>query len=128
MGYIDYCSKCRFAYTSRCQPHSRECNAEKALILAEMKTGSEPSEIEKTIERLKAENEKLKAENKQLKDEKGEIAFHLEAALEVLNDGSCQKNCWKCEHFSNCKKTQDRFKWRLTDDVFNLIYKGKRKE
>ena len=126
MGYIDYCSKCRYAFTSKCQPRTRECNAEKALILAEMKTGSNANEIDSTIEQLKAENEKLKAENEALKNQKGEIAFYLETALEVLNDGSCNKNCWKCEHFRNCKESRDHFRWQLTDDVFNIIYKGKK--
>ena len=127
MGYIDYCAKCRYAFTSHCIPHSRECLAEKALILAEMKAGSSANEVDKKINELNDEIEKLKAENEALKVQKGEIAFYLEAALEVLNDGACSKNCWKCDHFKNCKEKRDCFRWRLTDDVFNLIYKGVKK-
>ena len=88
MGYIDYCAKCRYAFTSRCIPHSRECTAEKALILAEMKAGSSTNEVDNKIKELNDEIEKLKAENEALKVQKGEIAFYLEAALEVLNDGA----------------------------------------
>lgn len=124
MSYIDYCAKCRYAFTSRCIPHSRECNAEKSLILAEMKADSSANEVDETIKKLNDEIEKLKAENAALKNQKGEIAFYLEAALEVLNDGACSKNCWKCDHFKNCNEKRDCFRWRLTDDVFNLIYKG----
>lgn len=37
MGYIDYCSKCKYYYTSACKYGSKECNQEKARILLELK-------------------------------------------------------------------------------------------
>ena len=127
MSYIDYCLKCKYAFTSKCIPNSRECNAEKALILAELKAGSAANEADRTIRQLQIEKEKLKDEIVTLQKEKEEIAFLFEAALEVLNDGSCEKNCWKCAHFHNCHRNSNHFKWRLTDDAFNLIYKGVKK-
>lgn len=36
MGYIDYCSLCKYSYTSDCKYASKECNQEKARILLEI--------------------------------------------------------------------------------------------
>lgn len=36
MGYIDYCSLCKYSYTSYCKYASKECNQEKARILLEI--------------------------------------------------------------------------------------------
>lgn len=32
MGYIDYCSLCKYSYTSACKYGSKECNQERAKI------------------------------------------------------------------------------------------------
>lgn len=36
MGYIDYCSLCKYAYTKDCKYGSKECNQERARILLEI--------------------------------------------------------------------------------------------
>ena len=35
MGYIDYCSECKYLYTDKCKYGSKECNEEKIRILLE---------------------------------------------------------------------------------------------
>lgn len=36
MGYIDYCSLCKYAYTKDCKYGSKECNQERARIMLEI--------------------------------------------------------------------------------------------
>ena len=36
MGYIDFCSKCQYAYTKDCKYGSKECNKERARIILEL--------------------------------------------------------------------------------------------
>lgn len=36
MGYIDYCSLCKYVYTKDCNYGSKECNQEKARIMLEV--------------------------------------------------------------------------------------------
>lgn len=36
MGYIDFCSLCKYAYTKDCKYGSKECNQEKARIMLEV--------------------------------------------------------------------------------------------
>lgn len=35
MGYIDFCSSCKYSYTSDCKYGSKECNQERARIMLE---------------------------------------------------------------------------------------------
>ena len=44
----------------------------------------------------------------------------LKAAVEALNDGSCNKDCRQCENCKSCDY-DGRFKWKHTNEVLKLI-------
>lgn len=63
------------------------------------------------------------AEYRQLADWLGELkeAKRLsKAAVEALNDGSCNKDCRQCENRKSCDY-DNRFKWKHTNEVLKLI-------
>ena len=47
----------------------------------------------------------------------------LKAAVEALNDGSCNKDCRQCENHKSCDY-DNRFKWKYTAEVLKLIGEG----
>lgn len=56
----------------------------------------------------------------QLISEKAEYKRLLKAAVEALNDGSCNKDCRQCENRKSCDY-DNRFKWKHTNEVLKLI-------
>lgn len=44
----------------------------------------------------------------------------LKAAVEALNDGSCNKDCRQCENHKSCDY-DNRFKWKHTEEAMKLI-------
>ena len=116
--YIDYCSKCIYAYTVKCKPHTRDCNAEKARIRYELETA--PKERQEALALLQDENEKLK-------EDKLKLANLLRIALEDLNNGSCHKNCTNCSNLVDCN-TFKEFHWRYTLDAMALINENEESE
>ena len=116
--YIDYCSKCIYAFTAKCKPHTKDCNAEKARIKYELETA--PKEEQTALTLLQAENEKLKEDKKKL-------ANLLKIALDDLNNGSCHKNCANCSNLVDCN-TFKEFHWRYTLDAMALINENEKSE
>ena len=79
------------------------------------------------LKELREENEKLMshvcdlqlAYNNELID--GRKAKRLlKAAVEALNDGSCNKDCRQCEYHISCDYG-GRFKWKHTEEAMKLI-------
>lgn len=44
----------------------------------------------------------------------------LKAAVEDMNNGGCNSNCYKCKHCGACDYSE-RFTWKLTDEALKLI-------
>ena len=66
------------------------------------------------------------AEQRQLEEwltELKEAKRLLKAAVEALNDGSCNKDCRQCENHKSCDY-DNRFKWKHTNEVLKLIGEG----
>ncbi len=53
-------------------------------------------------------------------DELKEAKRLLKAAVEDMNNGGCNSNCYKCKHCGACDHS-DRFTWKLTGEALKLI-------
>ena len=44
----------------------------------------------------------------------------LKAAVEDMNNGGCNSNCYKCKHCGECDFSE-RFTWKHTDEALKLL-------
>lgn len=81
-------------------------------------------ELEGAVRRLSMEVETtgfLTEQNKKLEADKMAALLLLRDAIGVLNDGSCSKDCSKCERRNNGCDYNVRFKWKHTDESLKLL-------
>ena len=53
-------------------------------------------------------------------DELKEAKRLLKAAVEDMNNGGCNSNCYKCKHCGECDFSE-RFTWKHTDETEKLL-------
>ena len=63
----------------------------------------------------------LTEQDKKLEADKMAALLLLRDAIGVLNDGSCSKDCSKCERRNNGCDYNVRFKWKHTDESLKLL-------
>ena len=93
----------------------------------DLKTGAEIDAFFIGMEKSAKDNqEALEKRDKMLRDTVAELCEAkriLKAAVEALNDGSCNKDCRQCENHKSCDY-DNRFKWKHTNEALKLIGEG----
>ena len=90
----------------------------------DLKTDDEIDAFFLGIEESAKDNQQaIEKRDKMLRDTVAELCEAkrlLKMAVDDMNNGGCNSNCYKCKHCGACDYSE-RFTWKLTDEALKLI-------